>query len=112
MIGCFLDIEACASGAFDGFVTWALSFISFNTLVMLWIGTAIGAKWGWPALIAETLGIFAFLYKSRAPGETHEHVSGKDAAPVARPRTGTSKAKPAKSTRSGTLADFFKGLGK
>jgi hypothetical protein len=80
MIGCILEFEACAAGWLDGLVTWLLSFISFNTLVMLWIGTAIGAKWGWPALIAETLGIFAFLYKSRAPGETHEHVSGKDAA--------------------------------
>lgn len=112
MIGCILEFEACAAGWLDGLVTWLLSFISFNTLVMLWIGTAIGAKWGWPAFIAETLGIFAFLYKSRAPGEPHEHVSGKDAEPVARPRTGTSKAKPAKSSRSGTLADFFKGLGK
>jgi hypothetical protein len=84
--------------------------VTFYNWTKSWAG-----KWAIPAMLSLIVPLAIWLWTllaKSAPGETHEHVSGKDAAPVVKPRTGTSKAKPAKSTRSGTLADFFKGLGK
>jgi hypothetical protein len=110
-MNCGWAIECYAAAAGNGLLDWLMSLLTFNTVIAIWIGAFIGAQFGWPGFIAVTFGAASYLQRKQS-ADTHEHVSGKDAAPVARPRTGTSKAKPAKSSRSGTLADFFKGLGK
>ena len=73
MFGCGLDLVCHGQNAIAGTVDWLLSFVSFNSLVILWIGTAIGAQWGWPALIAETLGLAALVRRRQSPDDPTEH---------------------------------------
>ena len=105
-LSCIFAPGECVDSVVGAWLAWfPYGVTGFTFVCGMLVGAALG-KWGVAAVIALLVAIRS------APGETHEHVSGADAAPVARPRTGTSKAKPAKSSRSGTLADFFKGLGK
>lgn len=85
LFACGLDVACYAQSALDGLVTWLLSLVSLNTLVLIWVGTAIGAKFGWPALVFETLGIF-LLMKRSGSADPVENVEGQDAASPFRPK--------------------------
>ena len=108
-MGCGLDLVCYAQGAVTSLIDWLLSFVSFNTLVMLWIGTAIGAKWGWPALIAETIGLAALFYK-KTGGDYPTDLPEKDATVPKRVKFPRRTRQPAGKRK--TLKDWFKGLGK
>jgi hypothetical protein len=80
MIGCVLDPGACIDGAVASWLAWFPfgrdGFIFASGMV---VGAILG-KWGVGAVIALAIAVRS------APGETHEHVSGKDAAPVVKPK--------------------------
>jgi hypothetical protein len=85
MIGCILDPGACIDGAVASWLAWfPFGRDGFVFTCGMVAGAALG-KWGVGAVIALMIAIRS------APGEPHEHVSGKDAAPVvkAKPKVRT-----------------------
>ncbi len=71
------SVVACAAGLWD----WLMAFIpgGFPSLTFL-LGLTMGALLG-PKSLAIALVVIGFLFGRRSM-ETHEHVSGKDAAPT------------------------------
>jgi len=95
MIGCVLDPGACIDGAVASWLAWfPYGLTGFAFVCGMLVGAALG-KWGVAAVIALLVAIRS------APADTHENVSGKDAAPVVKPKP---KKRP-------TLMDSFKRLG-
>lgn len=80
MIGCVLDPGACIDSAVASWLAW---FPYGRDGVIFFAGMVLGAivgKFGVAAIAALVLAIRS------APGETHEHVSGKDAIPAPKPK--------------------------
>lgn len=86
----------------------AIGYIAFTsiggTLSIYNFTKSFAGKWSIPAMasLVIPLAFWVWSWMQKSSAEPHEHVSGKDAAPVVKP-------KPAKRTR--TISDMFK-LGK
>jgi hypothetical protein len=79
MIGCILDPSACIDGAIASWLAWfPFGRDGFIFACGMVIGAILG-KWGVGAVIALALAV-------RSAPDTHEHVQGKDAAPVVKPK--------------------------
>lgn len=79
------DIACHIGGAWEATLSWALSWLSINFLVGLFLGSVLGAQFGWLAPIAIALAVLARMVPRGA--DTPSEVDGPDAAPSpAKPR--------------------------
>jgi hypothetical protein len=61
-VSCGLFDVVCHIGnAWEGVLAWALSWLSLNFLVGLFLGSVLGARFGWLAPIAIALAVLARL---------------------------------------------------
>jgi hypothetical protein len=84
-MNCGFAIECYLSGAATGFFDWLASLLTFNTVLAIWAGAIFGAQFRWPGVVAITFGLAALIQRKQS-ADTHEHVSGADAAPVVKPK--------------------------
>lgn len=85
MTACGLLEVTCHIGtAWDGMLAWALSWLSINFLVGLFLGSLLGAQFGWLAPLAILLAVLA-RFAPRGGSEPTD-IEGADAEPPYRPR--------------------------
>ncbi len=79
-IACLFAPSECVDGVVSAWLAWfPYGLTGFAFVCGMLVGAALG-KWGVAAVIALLVAIRS------APGETHEHVSGKDAIPAPKPK--------------------------
>lgn len=59
MIGCFLDPGPCIAAAVSSAVWFVLGFFTIQVLVAMFVGSILGAKFGWAGPIGLALAIIA-----------------------------------------------------
>lgn len=80
-----LDVACHIGGAWEATLSWALSWLSVNFLVGLFLGSVLGAQFGWLAPIAIALAVLARMVPRGGEmlrgRDTPSEVDGPDAAP-------------------------------